>query len=334
MPYKNKEDKKKRNREYYLKNYNKIRSRQKEIFDSEDNKLRCKKWRSIKKSNNILFKDILEYKYSKEECDREFELLLKKPGDIKSKQQSNKIVLTNQPHFYEIEKKIWEENSDGIRQWIVDNRKQYINKDEYQLTDREVLRAFKISGKYIGFSHFNPLWTKWFIEQYNINRIYDPCGGWGHRLLGAVNIDQYIYNDFDPRTVEGCKRIANTYNINNTIFYNEDSSNFIPKESYDCVFTCPPYYNVETYNNKMFKNNEDYKNWWNNTIKCSVKDDVKWFSYIINHTYYNVLRECCESNGLVLENTFKVGNAYNHFSRAKKDEPKKMEFLVVFSVGF
>tara|TARA_R110002126_G_scaffold13626_4_gene58744 strand:- start:276 stop:1265 length:990 start_codon:yes stop_codon:yes gene_type:complete len=294
------------------------------------------------KANNKLFgladirtKDYLAYSYTKPEQDREFELVDKKPGDISSKQCSNKIVLTNQPHFYETEAKMWLDNKDNLRHTLVSNRKTHLDKfkNEYQLNDKEVLRGFKISGKHVGFSHFNPLWARWFIEEYDIKTLYDPCGGWGHRLLGVANrIDKYIYNDFDSRTVDGCKQIAINHGITNAVFYNKDSASFIPKEKYSCVFTCPPYYNIETYKDTTFKNLDDYKQWWNNTVKHSLKDDVKTFAYVINHTHYDSLKEICESHGLVFKDKHEVGKALGHFSRSGKD-PKKVEYLVVFENG-
>lgn len=373
MPYKNKEDKKIQNREYYLKHKEHIRKRQAKTYNSEDNKRRCKEWREkhkveqqtnphkpkklgksparnielinqldedyikkndVTKKTNILTKSDLDYSYTQKEQDREFELLQKRPGDISSKQYPNKIVLSNQPHYYEVEKKLWNDNKNNLRSTLVLNRKKHLDnyKNEYELTDKDVLRGFKISGKHVGFTHFNPLWIRWFIEHYNVKSIYDPCGGWGHRLLGANKIEKYIYNDFDPRTVDGCKAIAKNHSITNAIFYNEDSSKFTAAEEYEAVFTCPPYYNIEKYNNKSFKDKEDYKTWWDNTVKCCLKEGVKYFAYIINHTHYDMLKEACESNGLMFLDKHQVGKALGHFSRSINNS-KKVEYLVVFELG-
>jgi len=280
---------------------------------------------------DIRTKDDLEYTYTIAQQKREFELLEPKIGDINSKQSSNRIVLSNQPHYYEIEKNMWKDNKNGLRGYIVNNRKQHLDKykNEYELTDKDILRGFKISGKHIGFTHFNPLWARWYVERYNIDSIYDPCGGWGHRLLGLSKISKYIYNDFDQRTVDGCKQITALLGITNTTFYCKDSSSFTPAETYDSVFTCPPYYNTETYNNKTFKSKDDYYNWWDKTVKCSLKPTVKFFSYVINHIYFEKLQNICEKNGLVYLADFQVGKALGHFSRSRH-KMSKAEYLVVY----
>lgn len=282
---------------------------------------------------NILLKGVLEYSYSTEECAREYKLLQTKTGDFSSKQHLNKIVLTNQPHFYEEENRLWKENKDNVRQFIVDNRIRYIGKDEYHLTDKEALRAFKISGKYFGFTHFNPLWIRAFIEKYNIKTMYDPCGGWGHRLLGASKIDLYIYNDLDFRTVEGCKNIATTHGITNTVFYNNDCRSFKPLETYECVFTCPPYYNLEIYNDTKYKNLDDYKQFWYNTVNSSLKDSVKYFAYVINDTYYDILKEVCSNVGLVHQEDISLGTYVNHFNKENTTKSEKLVVWASYNMG-
>jgi hypothetical protein len=122
----------------------------------------------------------------------------------------------------------------------------------------DILNGFKRSGIYYGYSHFNPLWFKWFITEYNIKTCYDPCGGWGHRLLGSTDLDLYIYNDLSTSTYNNVNRIIEYFNIHNTVTYNNDAKTFIPTEQFEAMFTCPPYFNVEEYECGAFNNIEEY----------------------------------------------------------------------------
>jgi len=317
---------KERNRKNAANHYGKIR----EGKEKEKYKRVIQKYCKVT-PENILLKPHLSYEYPMSECFREFELLKEKTGNL-NPVAGNKIVLTFQPHFYEKEKLMWLENNNNLRQNLVNNRKKYIERDEYQLTDKEVLRGFKISGKHIGFSHFNPLWMKYFIEKYNVNSVYDPTGGWGHRLLGAYNI-KYIYNDLDTRTYRGCKAIADTFEMTDKYFYNEDAANFSPDEEYEAVFTCPPYYNVEIYQDTEYTSYEAYLDWWRDVVisASSNKEDVfaKYFAYVISNEYLEDTKKIVEEVfGRCIETT-SIKDKINHFQNEKVIA--KGEKMLVFS---
>ena len=103
----------------------------------------------------------LDYSYNEDECMKEFIKISSRKGDYQSSCFYNKIPLTHQPHFYALEKAMWKD--ENVKRSLIVNRCHYLNKREDQLTDREILRGFKISGIHYGFSHFNPFWIKAFI---------------------------------------------------------------------------------------------------------------------------------------------------------------------------
>jgi very-short-patch-repair endonuclease len=277
---------------------------------------------------SIRNKDHLDYSYPFSAQQNELENVRNARGDPTSTAFYTKIVLSHQPHYYDTEKKMWYDNNDNVRDRLLANRLKYIGKNEYQIKDKEVLRGFKISGIHIGFTHFNPLWIKYFIEKYNITSIYDPTAGWGHRLLGSQNI-KYIGNDWDERTYNGLCNIVKDFDLKDVIIYNNDCSNFTPPEDYQAVFTCPPYFNTEVYNNKKFKNLEDYKQWWEKTVKCALKPSTEYFAYVINHAYKSLLYEICEKNNLNLIEETILGRKLNHFQLSSAKVAKN-EYMCIF----
>lgn len=178
-------------------------------------------------------------------------------GKLSLKNDKNKIVkYFQQDIFYRKEKELLE-NKD-VYAWLVKNRCKFLSKEENELTMLDLLDGFKKSGKYYGYSMFNPLLAKWFYEKYNVKSSYDPCGGWGHRLLGSTNLDLYIYNDLSIGIANNVKSMISFFDIKNSIVYNEDAKNFMPKESFDAIFTCPPYFNCEKYECESFSSKEDF----------------------------------------------------------------------------
>lgn len=167
------------------------------------------------------------------------------------------IKYFQQDVFFRKEKEIW--NTDNrTRERLIENRIKYLGKDECELTPEDMLNGFKKSGIYYGYSHFNPLWFKWFIQKYDVKRCYDPCGGWGHRLLGSLGLEKYIYNDLSKGTKANVDRMVKFFGLENIITYNEDARHFVPEEKFDAMFTCPPYYNVEEYECGKFSGIDDY----------------------------------------------------------------------------
>jgi len=77
---------------------------------------------------------------------------------------------------------------------------------------------------------------------------WDPCAGYGGRLLGAVASGiQYVGTDIDQETVEGCLRLASVLGaVSSTQVICSPAEEFTPP-SCGLVFTSPPYFNREQY---------------------------------------------------------------------------------------
>lgn len=269
----------------------------------------------------------LELKYTSKQLEQEKNFYTFSEGNYEIIPPKNKIVLNYQSHFYEIERQLWEQKD--IQEKILRNRSHYLNKPTDQLTPAEILRGFKISGVHYGYSHFSPLWFKKFLTDYSIQSVYDPCGGWGHRILGLLgtSVKKYIYNDFDPRTVYAVKEIINFLNLNSVVeIHNQKSQYWSPASSVQCIFTCPPYFNKETYNHKNFKNLEDYSFWWNQVVEQCLKLNPSYFGVIIDSDHLNIISQPLSNYSLIFQQELSKNSS--HLSK----HSSSYEMLLVFSL--
>ena len=188
--------------------------------------------------------------YTEDELWREFINFQEAAGNTNMYSTHNRIVnYFQQDYMFRVERMLWEYPE--IQNKLIANRLKYANGD---ITVSKILTGFKVSGIYKGYSGFNPLLFKFFCQKYNLRNkvVYDPCGGWGHRLLGGGLLRGYIYNDISTPIADNVKKIVNFFDIPGVTIYNQDCLSFVPSEHYDAIFTCPPYYNIESYENKPF----------------------------------------------------------------------------------
>lgn len=316
-----------------------IRDSKKRLIAHENNLNYLEIWgydyeKSFQWVEQLIRKQGLPLSYTEEALLKEFNSILQSKGDYSNSPRFNKIIEHFQFHFYKKERELW--NHPVIREKLVLNREKYLAKPFKDITIKELLRGFKISGiNRNAFSFFSPLWIKSFIEKYNIKSIYDPCSGWGHRLLGSAEIT-YIGNDNDSKTYKGLCAIKDYFNLKDKYLYNNLAEEFTPDEEYEAVFTCPPYFKTELYDNDNTSTNkyEKYKEWlniwWRAVIKKSLKPHVKYFAFVINKKYKDDMLKVCLEEGLILVEITILGKKQsNHFQRAV-NKTSSNEFLIVF----
>jgi hypothetical protein len=299
-----------------------------------------KKKISVLKENNLLYciiykKDITKFINFIQVINRELKYSVTKDEAIQSIKRYFKNEMVGKhsfiyyfhPHFFNKENELWKD--DSIKNKILKNRIKYLKKSLLDISTNEILRGFKISGIHYGYSHFNPQYIRDFIKEYNIETLYDPCGGWGHRLLGAYGIN-YIYNDIDINTYNGVKNIYETCNevkidTNKKLFYNYDASLFTPIENYDAIFTCPPYYKKELYSNKsseqIYDSYEDWINkWFRNMIHYSIKDSVKYIGIVIDKKMELDVCKLYKEKGYTIDRRIEAYNKKLHFLKKQSSE--------------
>ena len=123
---------------------------------------------------------------------------------------------------------------------------------------------------------FMPLYAKSIYEYFNATTVLDPCSGWGDRLLGASSshcVEKYI--GFDPNSnlrsgycsiMELMHHTIIEVENEKIVFDNNFECVFLPFEkgvlslesnSFDLVFTSPPFFEYEIY----CSTNPKYEDW-------------------------------------------------------------------------
>lgn len=285
----------------------------------------------------------LVYEYSIDEQRSEFESFKrqKMPGFEKNV-LSNKLVLSNQSHFYRAENEKYL-NDFLWRRKLIDNCKAFLYKKEHELNDKEMLRQVKIAGLHDGFSQHNPIWMRSLIDKYQLKSVGDPTSGWGHRLIAAACSDVfYVGNDIDQDTINGNNKIASIIGYKNYVLHSKDCSEFTPSENYESVITCIPYWTTELYfgsetSTSKYASYEDWLNiWWRKTIQNWAKPSVRIFAVMINNQFKEDIKTICIQEGLNLIEEIQVGKKtnLNHFQRTaqtkNENSSKKGEQFLVF----
>lgn len=175
-----------------------------------------------------------------------------------------------------------------VRRKLIQELMKGKNVKEYKLTPMDILEGFKSTGIYKGYSEFNPGWSNWFVTHYNIKSVYDPCGGFGEHLLGMLSCDRIIYNDSNLKVCENVVQMANDFNINQVEVNCNDSTEFVP-DDVDAWFTCPPYYVSETYQDKLFKDINEYKTFLNKIINLWKSSNSRLFGMVLREDFINLI---------------------------------------------
>ena len=147
------------------------------------------------------------------------------------------------------------------------HKKKYIqNLLNYQRGDDKYValyRVFKLHCGSIGL--FKPLTAMEIYTRFQPKSVLDPTMGWGGRLVGACALDvpNYIGIDTNKSLKEPYKNMVKTLKelgtqTNIKLMFKDALKVDYSKLDYDCVFTSPPYYNIEIYEGTKYKTDEEW----------------------------------------------------------------------------
>ena len=242
--------------------------------------------------------------------------------------------------FYKRELELWNTNPLRKGKWgtvqafLYANRYKYINKLPHELTDRMLLRAFRISGLHMGYTSFNSSLMRQVIEKYNVKSVYDPCAGWGERMMtcGKLGVS-YEGCDINSELFEGYKKLYELIDGFKPVLHNNDSANQLVTGDADAIITCPPYKGIEVYSDNGAENlsDEDFAAWWGEVVKNCSYSNAKVFAVQTNQACRKVFADALEEQGwefkeeLVFDN-----NQKSHFHRVSGMTKREYESMLVF----
>lgn len=145
-------------------------------------------------------------------------------------------------------------------------------KCNHPTTPRRVLRALMLKCRTP--TIFRPAVAKLIYERFCRpgGFTWDPCSGYGGRLLGAVAAGvRYIGTEIDPATVDGNRRLAQMLDVSAEI-HHMSATAFDPP-AVDLVFTSPPYFDRERY---------------------SISSDETWRGHTVESWFRNFMRPVAE----------------------------------------
>lgn len=242
--------------------------------------------------------------------------------------------------FYKRELELWNKNPLRNGKWgtvqafLYANRYKYLNKLPHELTDRMLLRAFRISGLHMGYTSFNSSLMRQVIEKYNVKSVYDPCAGWGERMMtcGKLGVS-YEGCDINSELFEGYEKLAKLIDGFKPVLHNNDSANQLVIGDVDAIITCPPYKNIEVYIDNGAENlsDEDFEAWWSDVVKNCSYSNAKVFAVQTNQACRKVFADALKKQGwtfkeeLVFDN-----NQKSHFHRVSGMTKREYESMLVF----
>lgn len=242
--------------------------------------------------------------------------------------------------FYERELKLWSDNDDfrgkPLHDYLYENRLKYIGKAADELTDAEILRGLTISGVLKSYTVFDASVMKDVIKDYDIKSVYDPCAGWGERML-CCNAEKISYMgvDINPNLDDGYRRMIDELRLKDCQFVVGDSASISISGDFDAVITCPPYHNVEHYSDIGIENSsyDEFLDWWKQVVMNSKTNcHVRYFCFQINQKYRADMIDIVEDCGfsLIDARTYKT-NKSSHFTRKSGvNEKKEFEVMLIF----
>lgn len=101
---------------------------------------------------------------------------------------------------------------------------------------------------------FRPQIAKLLTTRIGASRVFDPCAGWGGRMLGVVASGaEYVAFEPNTETFTNLIRLAEFLGITNRVRIINDSALNIDDYQlgkFDMILTSPPYFNLEVYSDE------------------------------------------------------------------------------------
>ena len=297
------------------------------------------------------FLETVKYFQKQIETIKEYESLKKDnidPNKITAQKtsKSNTIIRKYMPHIYEVEDY---KGNNILKLWTEEKLiKAFKSLDKPNCTVNssftEIIRAIKFNPVTI----YSPIMTKSIVKELECKTVFDPCIGWGGRIIGTTCLgNDYHYTGCEPftKTFAGLETLVKDLKIENQVkLYNSPVENILDQlneKRFDMCLTSPPYFDLEVYSHEetqSINNYKTYEEWINGFIRpiiefvCKNVDKYSCWSVknIKTDKKYNLLDDVIkihEMNGWKLDRQFSIKK------NTKKNKTTNGDVTYVFVKG-
>lgn len=243
--------------------------------------------------------------------------------------------------FYARELQMWETDEVHHRKWgrlrarLLANRLHYLGRlPESAL---EVVRGLAISGEIRSYSTFVNTAMTAVLDRYEPTHMYDPCSGWGERMLTCAQRGvTYTGTDISEAVVQSHQGLIDRLGLTNvSVLLGDSATRDMRGGSHEMVLTCPPYGDTEIYTSHGAENLDDeaFLEWWKQVVSMSVAPSTRVFAFQISEKW----RKCMSAVALDalgeqwhLADEIDASASRNHFQRAQSRQKHRGETMVVF----
>ena len=270
------------------------------------------------------------------------------PNEITAQKtsKSNSIIRKYMPHIHEVE----DHKGDNI---IKNSTREKITKafkslDKPNATVNSNFSEFKKKLKFNPVTIYSPIMTKSIVKTLECKTVFDPCIGWGGRMIGTTCLgEEYHYTGCEPftKTFSGLENIVSDLDIsNNVTLYNRGVETVLEElddKRFDMCLTSPPYFDLEVYSHEPTQSIEKYGT-YDEWIEGFIKPIIEYVcSHVDKYSCWSVKNiKTKEKYGLLddvirihVENGWKLDREYSIKKNTKNNKKADGDVTYVFSKG-
>lgn len=243
--------------------------------------------------------------------------------------------------FYARELQMWEADEVHRRKWgrlrarLLANRLHYLGRlPESAL---EVVRGLAISGEILSYSTFVNMAMTAVLDQYKPTSLYDPCSGWGERMLTCAQHGvTYTGTDISESVVAAHQSLIDRLGLNNVhVTLGDSATRDMRGGMHEMVLTCPPYGSTEVYTENGAENlgDEAFLDWWKHVVTMSIAPTTRVFAFQISELWRERMSAVVHSvlgDGWRCVDEIDASASRNHFQRSRSRQIHRGETMVVF----
>lgn len=243
--------------------------------------------------------------------------------------------------FYARELQMWEADEVHHRKWghlrarLLANRLHYLGRlPESAL---EVVRGLSISGEIRSYSTFVNTAMTAVLDQYKPTSLYDPCSGWGERMLTCAGRGvTYTGTDISEAVVQAHQSLIDRLGLTHAdVTLGDSATRDMRGGTHEMVLTCPPYGDTEIYTKNGAENLDDtaFLEWWGSVVRMSVAPSTHVFAFQISEKWRQRMTDIAGQElgkGWRLADEIDASTTDSHFQRAQSTTKRRGETMVVF----